>query len=120
MTTVPNRRDITVAISRFRDREVLSASEAVTAIQTLVIPLLQVAGHSTVELTHLVGQCAVESARGELSRFIRRMERSTIALVATVDSHDPPRVEALCRSAALIELMRLLAEMRIHMDIAVV
>lgn len=120
MTTTPNRRDLTTALSRFRDREVLSASEAVTAIQTLVIPLLGAAGHNTTELTLLAGQCAVESARGELGRFIRLMERSTIALVATVDSHDPSRVEMLCRSAALIELMRLLAEMRIHMDVAVV
>ncbi len=118
--TLPNRRDLTVAMSRFRDREVLCASEAITAIQTLVIPLLGAAGHDTVELMLYAGQDTIESARGELGRFIRLMERSTIALVATVDSHDPPKVEALCRSAALIELMRLLAEMRIHMDVAVV
>ena len=120
MTTTPNRRALTVAMSRFRDREVLSASEAVTTIQALVIPLLRAAGHNTVDLTQHAGMCAVESARGELGRFIRLMERSTIALVASVDSHDPSRVEMLCRSAALIELMRLLAEMRIHMDVAIV
>lgn len=120
MTAVPNRRDLTVAMSRLRDREVLTASEAITAIQTLVLPLLRTAGHGTTDLILYAGQGAVESARGELGRFIRLMERSTIALVATVDSHNPARVEELCRSAALIELMRLLAEMRIHMDISVV
>ncbi len=120
MTTTPNRRDLTVALSRFRDREVLSASEAITAVQTLVIPLLRAAGHGTSELTLHAGFGAIRLAQDELNRFIRLMERSTIALVASVDSHDPNQVEMLCRSAALIELMRLLAEMRIHMDVAVV
>lgn len=118
--TVPNRHDLTVAISRFRDREELGAAEAITAVQTLVIPLLGAAGHNTTRLSLLAGECAAISIQQELERFIRLMERSTIALVAMVDSHDPNQVEALCRSAALIELMRLIAGARIHMNVAVV
>ncbi len=120
MTTLPIRHDLTVAISRFRHREELGAAEAITAVQTLVIPLLGVAGHNMAELSLLAGECAAISIQQELERFTRLMERSTLELLATVDSHDPSQVEALCRSAALIELMRLLVGTRIHMNVATV
>jgi hypothetical protein len=120
MPVLPNRNDLTVAISRFRNREELGASEALTAVQTLVIPLLAAAGHNTAELILYAGESAVGSAWRELERFTRLMERSTIELLATVDGHNPSKIEELCRSAALIELMRLVVGARIHMNVATV
>lgn len=120
MSSLPNRNDLTTALSRFRDREELGAAEAVTAVQTLVIPVLKAAGYDTADLDGYASRGALGPAWGELDRFIKLEGRAVLDRLATIDSADAAGCEALCLSAALIQLMRLLVGARIHMPVATV
>lgn len=120
MTALPNRRDLAVALSRFRDREELGVPEAITAVEALVIPLLGAAGHNTADLADYASKSALGPAWRELDRFIKLEGRDVLDRLAVIDSADAVGYEALSRSAALIQLMRLLVGARIHMYAATV
>ncbi len=115
---IPTENELDIQIGLLSTREVLGAYEAITLIQALIIPLLRRAGHDCGDLSEYAGECAVVSAQEELSRLIRLEEQSLVRRETDPADKDHPEWPRM--RVASVRLMHLVAEMRIHNDIAIV
>lgn len=110
---IPTESELNVQVGLLSTREVLGAYEAITLIQTIVVPLLMRSGHNCSDLSAYAGECAVVSAQEELSRLIKLEEQA-------IKRASKELTEWQSIRAAGLKLMHLVAEMRIHNDIAIV
>lgn len=110
---VPAQSEIDECVARLASREELGAYEAITAVQTYVIPSLRCAGHDIVWLGVYAGDCAIVTVQQELGRLIG-LERQALAGRNSGECPDHTR------RRANLELMQLLVGARIHRDVAIV